>query len=373
MTRVPKAARICEGSAERNPRRKDSERMKRIAFSDIELGPVLGTGTVGTVYQCRIAEFDEPLAVKLLQLAISNDELIRSRFRREMDILERLNHPHIIRYFGGGEHEGQLFYAMELLDRGNMRDMLDRFGQLSWQEVASIGRQVCSALQYAHNQGIIHRDLKPGNLFIKADANVKLGDFGIARDTQSADITSQGLTVGTHAYMSPEQITGESAINGQADLYSLGCVLFELLTGHKPFQGTNFAVLFEQHLRVPAPRVTQFVPDCPAKLADIIAKLLEKEPNDRPFNARAVQGVMHELLASDGTNSSGIPAVSKVPGKVPGKVSMDVAAAEVIDPGMKSMLKKLTPDERPQASWLVLIVLAICMGLVIALASVATR
>ncbi len=259
---------------------------------------------------------------------------------------------------------------MELLESGNVRDLLERYGALSWQEVASIGRQVCSALQHAHNQGIIHRDLKPGNLFLDPDANVKLGDFGIARDTHAADLTSQGLTVGTHAYMSPEQITGASSISAKADLYSLGCVLFELLTGQKPFDGPNFAVVFEQHLRARPPRVTELVPDCPRALSDSINALLEKEPDARPFNARAVQGVMNELLASDGTSSKGLPAdltYKSTPAKG------DVAAADIIDLGQKSLERKLHPAERPQASWKALLLIGGIIVLFIVMAAVLGR
>lgn len=341
-------------------------RMKRISLDDIDLGPVLGTGTVGTVYQGIFNNSGTEVAIKILQPAISQDALIRKRFRREMEILGRLEHPHIIRYFGGGEHDGQLFYAMELLEGGNVRDLLERYGSFSWQEVASIGRQVSAALQYAHNYGVIHRDLKPGNLFLDTDATVKLGDFGIARDTTAADITSQGITVGTHAYMAPEQIKG-AKIDGKTDLYSLGCVLFELVVGKKPFEGTNFAVLFEQHLHSRPALVTEFVPDCPPAMADIIRQLLNKDPEARPFNARAVQGVMNELLASDGAKAEGVHVLEE-----PSK-RQDVGAAAVVDPGMASLVRKLRPEERREVSWVAIATILIAASSIIALASILGR
>ncbi|MEM7476545.1 MAG: serine/threonine-protein kinase, partial [Planctomycetota bacterium] len=340
--------------------------MKKLKYDDLEMLAVLGTGTVGSVHRARIQESGQEVAVKFLQDSISGDELVRKRFRREMEILQRLTHPHIIRYFGGGEHEGRLFFAMELLDGGNARDLLERFGRFSWQEAASIGRQVCGALQAAHNNGIIHRDLKPGNLFFNQDAEVKLGDFGIARDTLAADITSQGLTVGTHAYMAPEQIKGETA-NGKADLYALGCVLFEFLTGHKPFEGVNFAILFEQHLHKRAPRVTEYIPDCPERLADVVEELLEKDPDKRPFNARAVQGVLSELLASYGLNAEGSPVSPN---------NEDVGAAnvteqDVIDPGMSSLRRKIAPSDRPEVSWKAFIALGLLVLVILLLANFA--
>lgn len=333
----------------------------KITVDDINLGESLGTGTVGEVFRGQIKSTGQEVAVKFLQESISNDELVRARFRREMSILERLKHPHIIRYFGGGEHQGRLYYAMEVLDGGNVRDLLDRYGNFSWQEVATIARQVCSALQHAHNHGIIHRDLKPSNLFMTSQASVKLGDFGIARDTHSADLTSHGLTVGTHAYMSPEQIRGECDVTGKADLYSLGCVLFELLTGQKPFPGANFANLFEQHLFREPPRVREFVNDLPAALADVVDQLLKKDPEERPFNARAVQGVMLGLLRGTAVEGSAQPGQAT-----------DVGAADVVDPGVRQLRVKLRPVDSRQVSWKTLAVLGAVALVAIFIAAVAS-
>ncbi len=342
--------------------------MKRLSLDDIQLGPRLGVGTVGEVQAGRLKSTGEEVAVKLLLPAVSDDELVRARFEREMLILEKLNHPNIIRYYGGGRHAGQLFYAMERVTGGTVKELLEKFERLSWREVASIARQVCSALQHAHNHGIIHRDLKPGNLFLDEAGHIKLGDFGIALDTHSADLTHQGLTVGTHAYMSPEQIVGEENITGKADLYSLGCVLFELLTGRKPFQGTNFAVLFEQHLRQPPPKATDFVTDCPLKLSQEIELLLAKKPEERPFNARAVQGVMMELLsdasaASSPAQPANSPSSTGIPLATPGRA--DVGAAAVLDPGMALLARKLQPHEERSVSWSALALLGfIALGLI---------
>ncbi len=362
--------------------------MKRLSLNDIQLGPMLGAGTVGEVFSGRIKQSGEEVAVKLLLLSLSQDELVRSRFQREMIILEKLQHPNIIRYFGGGNHEGRLFYAMEAVTGGTVKQLLERFGTLSWREVASIARQVCSALQHAHNHGIIHRDLKPGNLFLDPQGQIKLGDFGIARDTHSADLTHQGLTVGTHAYMSPEQIVGSGNISGKADLYSLGCVLFELLTGRKPFQGSNFAVLFEQHLRTPPPKATDFVAACPPALSDIIDQLLAKRPEDRPFNARAVQGVMMELLAQE-DDPSAAPVATAVNSSIDSKqarkprvnpetkrptgLKKDVGAAAVVDPGMASLARKLHNTQERAVSWRALAIIGLAAIVLIVVAVFASR
>ncbi len=337
----------------------DNERYAamKISIDDLDLGESIGLGTVGEIYRGQLKTGGEPVAVKFLQKNISQEELVRARFIREMSILERLNHPNIIHYYGGGEHNGQLFYAMEEVDGGNVKDLLDRYEKLSWKETASIARQVCSALQHAHNFGIIHRDLKPSNLFLTTDAQVKLADFGIARDTHSADITQQGLTVGTHSYMPPEQIRGEDEVTGKADLYSLGCVLFELLTGEKPFAGDNFAQLFEQHLFQPAPKISDRIAGCPVELESIIAQLLEKAPDDRPFNARAVQGTMIKLLEDE-------------VGAAEAATSGDVGAGTVTDAGTLLLRNKLTVGLDRHVRWGALAVIGVVAILLLAILAI---
>ncbi|MEL6896471.1 MAG: serine/threonine-protein kinase, partial [Planctomycetota bacterium] len=227
----------------------------RLDLDDYQILGTLGVGTVGTIFAALDTVNERRVAIKELHPNVSRDELIRSRFKREMTILSRLQHPNIIRYHGSGDAGGKLFYVMELVEGGSVKELIHSSDQLAWPMVVSISRQICSALQFAHNHGIIHRDLKPANLFLSRSGVVKLGDFGIARDTAAADLTASGLTVGTHAYMAPEQITADGTISGKADLYALGCCMFEMLTGHQPFRGANFAQLFEQHLNATPPSV----------------------------------------------------------------------------------------------------------------------
>jgi len=324
--------------------------MPHLHLDDLKLGAVLGVGTVGTIYGCHVRDdmavspaakalVGVDLAIKKLHPAVSSDELIQARFRREMLILERLHHPNIIGYFGGGSVDGQFFYVMQRVDGGTIKDLIESTGRLSWPVVVDVTRQVSSALQCAHNHGVIHRDLKPGNLFLTRDAQVKLGDFGIARDQHSADLTNQGLTVGTHAYMAPEQITGDTNISGKIDLYALGCCMFEMLSGRKVFLGENFAQLFEQHLRTPPPRIRTLVGDAPIELDEIINACLAKRADDRPFNARAVQGVMLEIGRKYGLETS--PEESEV-GKLAAEIYRggtpkphDIAAENVTEKGRR--------------------------------------
>ena len=213
--------------------------MPRVDLADYELTERLGAGTVGTIFLATKKGTEDVYAVKFLSPAASENQLIVSRFHREMLILEKLDHPNILGYYGGGKHDGQLFYLMEFVRGGTLKDLLLKSGNLTWREVAESGRQIAAALQHAHNHGIIHRDLKPGNVFVTKSGELKLGDFGIARDTHMQDLTEAGLTVGTYSYMAPELVRGERAISGQVDLYALGCLLYELLVGNPPFQGDN--------------------------------------------------------------------------------------------------------------------------------------
>lgn len=264
-------------------------------LSDYELGDILGVGTVGTIYLATEKESGRSVALKKLHPRVSQNTLIRARFKREMTILERLRHPGIVTYLGGGsdDHDQGLFYAMEVITGGTVADLISFGGPLPWTAVVEITRQVCSALQCAHNIGIVHRDLKPSNLFLTPEGEVKLGDFGIARDLTAGDLTAAGITVGTHAYMAPEQITGDQSVSGKADLYALGCCMFEMLTGRKVFLGDDYAQLFDQHLKSKPPSVRAFS-DCPESIESVINRLLAKQADDRPFNARQVQAMMME-------------------------------------------------------------------------------
>ncbi len=277
---------------------------KRLKFiptkATFRLHEPLGVGTVGTVFRADSNDISGPVALKMLHPTVSHDANIVDRFQREIVIMERLQHPHIVRHFGGGLMDGQFFYAMELLDHGTLKDRLRDEGPLAWPQAASYMAQIASALQYAHNHGIIHRDLKPSNLFFGEDGRLILGDFGIARDTFEADVTAHGMTVGTYAYMSPEQICADRSITGKSDLYALGCVGYELLTGKPPFSGVNFAQIWDQHLHATPKSLREQGVDCPEWLEKLILQLLAKNAHERPFNARAVQGQIREQLKAAG-------------------------------------------------------------------------
>lgn len=281
------------------PTPNDASRMRFIPSPySFRLGEPLGMGTMGTVYRAESDDLATRVAVKILHPTIAHDATMVDRFQREIAIMERLSHPHIVRHYGGGMMNGQYFYAMELLDRGSLTDRLKRRGPLAWPLAALYIAQIAAALQHAHNHGIVHRDLKPTNLFFAEDQRLVLGDFGIARDLHN-DGTDLGKAVGTFAYMSPEQIGTEHQLTVKSDLYSLGCVAYEMLSGKPPFTGANFAQIWDQHLHATPQGLRQRGVDCPEWLEGLVLRLLEKDPQRRPFNARAVQGYVRDHLEDE--------------------------------------------------------------------------
>jgi serine/threonine protein kinase len=316
-------------------------------IGEYEVISPLGAGTVGTVYKVKHQKTEQLYALKILTSAITETPEIKARFLREIIVLEKLSHPNIVSYYGSGVHEGRHFYIMEIVDGGNLKEVLQNHGRLPWQDAIEVGWQICSALQHAHNLGIIHRDLKPANLFLSQTGKIKLGDFGLALDLGEAELTATGLTVGTYLYMAPEQIRGERTISNQTDLYAFGCLLFRILAGRVPFEGTNFAQIFDLHLHNSPPSVRVFTPDCPEELEKIIYHLLKKKQHERPLNARAVQGMLAEVLMKwdEDRAQQSISNKSKT------------WAVDLNRPILASFITKKPESSEPKVSWITLLIL----------------
>lgn len=332
----------------------------------------LGVGTVGTVYRVRgvrpnnadrTTQGEETdAALKVLKADVSEDRVVKARFEREVEILERLSHPNVVAMYDSGRssagaYKGQLYYVMELVEGPSLKKVLDDQSRIPWQDVIEIGWQICSALQHAHNMGIVHRDLKPANLFLTTSGTVKLGDFGIALDTGAAELTETGLTVGTYAFMAPEQIRGDRGVAGQADLYALGCLLYRMLTGKNPYQGSNFAQIFDQHLHSKPPSVMETV-DVPQRLDNLVKQLLAKTPEERPLSAREVQGVLSETLLEWDEDE--------------GEKMRNRPATWAIDPGRTILSNLITTNQRAPStttSWTGIALLTI--GLIAAIVAAA--
>jgi predicted Ser/Thr protein kinase len=226
-----------------------------------------------------------PVAVKLLRE--DGDPRSIARFKQEAQILARIHHPNVVTVFDTGVDGGEGFIVMELVEGPTLREVLDREGRLAPERAAEIASALASALGFAHEHGVIHRDLKPANVLFMPDGRVKLADMGIARLLSPEALTATLTLRGTPRYVSPEQARGDR-VDSRADLYSLGCVLFEMLTGRTPFEG-NLAALSYAHVNTPAPRVRSIDPAVPAGMDELVAAMLEKDPADRPQTGEDVR------------------------------------------------------------------------------------
>jgi serine/threonine-protein kinase len=255
------------------------------------LGPwilekLLGRGGMGQVYRARRAA-DAPgqppvAAVKVLAAELAADPGFRERFRREIDILRRLSHPHIVHFLESGAQGGHTWFAMEYVDGPSLEAAILERGALPWREVLDLAEQIAPALKHAHDRGVIHRDLKPSNLLQGPDG-VMLTDFGIASVFAGRHLTVTGGVVGTAEYLSPEQAAGK-AVTPRSDLYSLGVVLYTLVTGRTPFAG-EVVDLLHKHRFAQFDHPSRLVPDIPGDFEEIICELLEKDPGRRPHDA----------------------------------------------------------------------------------------
>jgi eukaryotic-like serine/threonine-protein kinase len=261
-----------------------------------ELQEKLGEGGMGVVYRARYVGNNRIVAVKLLPKDVADNQTMLARFERELEILQQLKHPNIVNCFGGVCESKQRFYAMELVEGGTLGELLVKRQKLHWDTVIEYALQMCAALQYAHSKGVIHRDIKPGNFLLTKNGQLKLSDFGLATMVAATRITSAGKTAGTFQYMAPEQIRGKPPVSAKSDLYALGCVLFELLTGAPPFGGETPAEVLHKHLKDPPPSLASLVPDCPAAMVQLVKDLLAKDPEQRPTDAAEVSHRLKEVL-----------------------------------------------------------------------------
>ena len=250
-----------------------------IMLGDYQILGVVGSGGMGEVYQGQ--SHNRMAAIKILPPMVSKEEDFRKRFMRETQVLAQLDHPHIVKFYGAGEYAGILFMAMEFVDGQNLSALIRQQGTFSMDEIRPRLAELASALDYAHAHGLVHRDLKPSNIMLRtANQHLVLMDFGIAK-TQTAQTALTGSgAIGTIDYMAPEQIMTASQVDHRADIYALGVVLFELLTGERPFKGSIGQVLFG-HLQQPPPDPRHLAPTVPEQVSRAIMKALEKKPNDR--------------------------------------------------------------------------------------------
>jgi streptogramin lyase len=254
-------------------------------FAGHRIEAIAGRGGMGVVYRARHLALDHVVALKVISPQLARDERFRRRFASESRIAVSIRHPNVVSIHHAGEEDGLLFVTMDLIEGPDLRAVLGAMGRLEPEHAARIVAEVAAALDAAHARGLVHRDVKPANVLIEGEGDserVYLTDFGLARQvTASTGVTATGAFVGTLDYVAPEQIRGVH-IDARADVYALGCVLFELLTGNPPFASReNKVAKMYAHLGEEPPRVRLFRPDMPAALDPVVARALAKDPDER--------------------------------------------------------------------------------------------
>ena len=259
----------------------------------------IASGGMGSVWEAEDTILHRRVAVKALSEALAEDRRFLERFRREARATAGLSHPNVAGVFDYGEDGGRPYIVMELIEGETLAERLRRHGRLPWRKAVAIMEPVASALGAAHEAGIIHRDVKPGNIMIARNGDVKVMDFGIAAATWALPLTTTSAAMGTATYISPEQASGQG-VSPQSDVYSLGVVLYEMLTGRPPFTGETPLALAMAHLHDTPPPVGQLAPDVPEPVASACEQALAKDPSARPATAAAFAALLRAPDATTG-------------------------------------------------------------------------
>jgi streptogramin lyase len=259
---------------------------RRIAAGDVvagyEVGALIGRGGMGEVYRAVDMQLERPVALKLLTERLSDDERFRERLLRESRLAASLDHPNVVPIYEAGESDGRLFIAMRYVAGTDLKGLLRQEGALAPERAVAIGRQVADALDAAHERGLVHRDVKPSNVLLDQQGgreHAYLADFGLTQSISDSGPTD-GQLMGTVDYVAPEQIRGDT-VDGRADVYALGCLLFETLTATLPFTGASDVAVVYAHLEDEPPRASERRPGLSGALDDVLARAMAKDPADR--------------------------------------------------------------------------------------------
>ncbi|NDJ76682.1 MAG: protein kinase [Chloroflexi bacterium] len=271
---------------------------KKIIANKYEVLEPIGQGGMGDVFRGRDTQTGSPVAIKLLRADImSARPNLLERFQREGEVLRQLNHPNIVKMLDTVQDGRQSYLVMEYVGGGSLRDLLKQQPTLPLGRIVEIALEVADALTRAHHRKVIHRDLKPANILIAEDGTPRLTDFGIARLEGRSHLTDTGSLLGTYAYISPEICRSEE-IDARTDIWSFGIILYEMLTGHRPFEGEHTAATLLAIINNPLPDITQYRPETPPALVQLIYRMLDKDPNQRIASARRVGAELEEIAKS---------------------------------------------------------------------------
>jgi len=287
---VPTAIRAAGGAG-------DQLRPGAVFANRYEVKELLGMGGMGVVYRAFDRELQEPVAIKTLRPeALGGDGVALERFKQEIRLARKITHRNVVRTYDLGEIGGTYYLTMEYVEGTPLKHLITARGPLPVAVTLTIGKQLCRALEVAHEQGVIHRDIKPQNIVVEPNGFLKVMDFGIARlanRPREKGLTQEGMSIGTPDYMSPEQLSGME-LDVRSDLYSTAVVLFECATRHVPFEADSVYALIARHLEEQPPDPRTFNSEIPEALAQVILTAMAKEPADRYQSALA----MHDALAA---------------------------------------------------------------------------
>jgi eukaryotic-like serine/threonine-protein kinase len=269
-----------------------------------ELEELVGSGGMSNVFRAHDRLLERTVALKILHEQYTRDEDYVERFRREARAVAQLTHPNIVTVIDRGEQDGRQFIVFEYVDGENLKELSAR-GPLDAREAIGLALQVAHALSFAHDRGLVHRDVKPQNVLLNEDGQAKVTDFGIARSLDVHGVTQTGTVLGTSDYIAPEQARGQK-VDPKTDIYSLGVVLYELLTGEVPFSGDNFVAVAMRHVSEPPPSVLEHRPDCPVRVDLAIQRAMAKVPADRFASMDELCAELEACLAElDGRDGEG--------------------------------------------------------------------
>jgi formylglycine-generating enzyme required for sulfatase activity/tRNA A-37 threonylcarbamoyl transferase component Bud32 len=265
------------------------------------LREALGAGGMGRVFKAEHCRMKRIVALKVIAPELVRSAPARERFRREVEAVARLSSPHIVAAYDAGEADGRDFLVMEHIDGCDLADLVKRQGPLPVETALDYIRQAARGLAHSHAAGVLHRDVKPANLLLALDGTVKVLDLGLARlqpteDATALPVTARGAVMGTAHFMAPEQARDLEAADGRADIYSLGCTLFYLLTGRPPYEGKTGLEVLLAHRETPIPSLCQARPSCPAAVDDLFRRLVAKRPEQRPTSMQEVYAHCERLL-----------------------------------------------------------------------------
>jgi serine/threonine protein kinase len=278
-------------------------------------------GTMGVVYRAHDPTLDREVAVKVMFGIDAENETARQRFYRDARAAARLQHPNIVTVFEFADHDGMPYIVMEFLRGMSLANRLRGDRPLSLLETIDIIRQLCCGLEFAHDNGVVHRGVKPANIWLCADGTVKLLDFGIAKSDQSA-VTALDDLIGGPAYMSPEQIAGPG-VDRRTDIFSVGAVLYELLTGHNPFEGESPTAVMMKIVNDPMPPIALEPTRCPAALVSIVKRALEKRPDDRYQRAAEMRADLDAVKGIAAPKTAELPPITRSDTNVRQRLELD--------------------------------------------------